>query len=247
MRRDPSARRPHPTPHHQQQIYFTFAKEGMKPEVIVFDLVETLLDLSALDSAFREAFGAARLRREWFSEILKMAFAITTAGDWVAFARIAEAALKVIEERQERKLSWFQRRRILALMRKLPPFPDVRPALEELKAAGFRLAVLTNSSVKSAEEALKRGQVRNLFDKVLSADRVKRLKPAPEPYRMAAKELGTKPGKILFVAAHAWDIRGAHRAGLRTCFLRRSGQVLDELAPDPQIIISDLRELANAL
>ncbi len=219
----------------------------MKSNPIVFDLVETLLDLSALDETFREVFGARRLRREWFSEILKNAFSLTAAGGWAEFSRIAEASLKVMEERYDHKFSWLRRRRILASMRRLPPYPDVLPGLEELKADGFRLAVLTNSSVKTAEEALGRAGALALFDEILSADRVKRLKPAPEPYRMAAKRLGIKPGKMLFVAAHAWDVRGAARAGCRTCFVRRPGQVLDELTPRPTLVVSDLRELAAVL
>ena len=39
--------------------------------VIAFDLVGTPLDVSGLNSLFREAFGRSRLRHEWFSEVLK--------------------------------------------------------------------------------------------------------------------------------------------------------------------------------
>jgi 2-haloacid dehalogenase len=51
------------------------------------------------------------------------------------------------------------------------------------------------------------------FEAVLSADAVRRLKPAREPYRMAAERLGVEPGEVLLVAAHAWDVAGALRAG----------------------------------
>ena len=40
----------------------------MKP-AIVFDLIGTLLDLSALDPLFERAFGDSKLRKEWSSEV----------------------------------------------------------------------------------------------------------------------------------------------------------------------------------
>jgi hypothetical protein len=48
--------------------------------VIAFDLMGTLLDLSALDGQFRAQFGDTRVRQEWFSEVLKLALAITARG-----------------------------------------------------------------------------------------------------------------------------------------------------------------------
>jgi 2-haloacid dehalogenase len=44
-----------------------------------------------------------------------------------------------------------------------------------------------------------------------------------------------------------WDVRGASRAGCRTCFVRRPEQVLDELTPKPDFVVSDLHELTNQL
>jgi 2-haloacid dehalogenase len=218
----------------------------MQKPVVLFDLVGTLADLRALDPLFRDAFGA-NLRQEWFSEALKIAFSLTAVGDWVEFATILETALKIVQQRRETSVSWLQRRRILQTMRRLPLFSDVVPALQQLKAEGASLGVLTNSGAKAGTELLARAGALDLFDTVLSSDRVKRLKPAPEPYHMAAKRCDRKPGKIWFVAAHAWDIRGAKRAGMRTCFIHRPGQVLDELTPDPDLLVGDLREIADEL
>src|SRR5438552_1824716 len=67
--------------------------------VIAFDLLETLLDVSALDDAFREHFGGSQLRQEWFTEVQNLVFAITAANRYESFSDISAAALKVIEER----------------------------------------------------------------------------------------------------------------------------------------------------
>ena len=69
-------------------------------------------------------------------------------------------------------------------MTSLPAHPDVRPALERLRAAGVRLATLTNSTAEVAEAQLEFAGIRDLFEASLSADTVGRLKPAPQPYRL---------------------------------------------------------------
>jgi 2-haloacid dehalogenase len=48
----------------------------------------------------------------------------------------------------------------------------------------------------------------------------------------------------MMVAAHGWDVGGAKRAGMKTAFVTRKGQALYPLAPVPDLIISDIGELA---
>jgi 2-haloacid dehalogenase len=215
--------------------------------VIAFDLVGTLLDLSALDPTFRSMFGDSHLRQEWFSELLKLAFATTAAGRYESFSDIAEATLRVIEDKHNQKLTGKQRKEILGSLRQLPAFFDVKPGLESLVSSGYRLVILTNSAQKSAKEASKAAGIAKFFDKIFSAEDVKRLKPAPEPYHMAAENAGVKTRDLLLVAAHSWDVAGAQHAGCRTCFVRRPEQVLDQLTPKPDFIVSDLAQLAEKL
>jgi 2-haloacid dehalogenase len=218
----------------------------MKP-VIVFDLIGTLLDLAALDPLFERAFEDPKLRKEWFSEVFKIALATTAMNAYVDFSRITEAAMKVIEERYQRTLTGEQRQQILQALKELPAFPDVSDNLASLRNAGFRIVVLTNSKSEAAEHVLKHAGIRQYFDSVLSADSVRRLKPAPELYRMAASELGMGIESILLVAAHSWDVAGAIRAGAEGCFLRRPGQVLDETAPRPALIACDMQDFSVQL
>jgi 2-haloacid dehalogenase len=97
------------------------------------------------------------------------------------------------------------------------------------------------------EAQLANAGLRNLFTQVLSADEVKRLKPAPEPYRMAAERLGVPTGDVRLVAAHDWDVAGALCAGCAAAFVARPGKVLDPLVPAPDIVGADLREVAKSI
>ena len=81
----------------------------------------------------------------------------------------------------------------------------------------------------------------------LSGDTVRRLKPAPEPYRMAAESLGVEVDQIRLVAAHGWDVVGAMRAGCAAAFVARPGKALFPIAPPPDVVGADLREVANRI
>jgi 2-haloacid dehalogenase len=87
----------------------------------------------------------------------------------------------------------------------------------------------------------------DLFEQILSADSVQRLKPAPEPYHMAARSLGIVPGDMRLVAAHAWDVAGAMRAGCAAAFVARPGMVLDPLVKRPDVVGNDMREVVDQI
>jgi 2-haloacid dehalogenase len=215
--------------------------------ILVFDLNETLLDLSALDPDFEREFGRADVRKEWFGQVLHLAFVTTVTGMYSDFTSIARAALEVVRQSHQMSLPPVQQSHILESVAKLPAHPDVKYGLERLRSAGFRLVTLTNSTPQVAETQLTNRGLRQYFDNVLSADSIRRLKPAPEPYRMAATELGVGTESLLMVSAHSWDIAGAISAGYRGAFLARPGQVLDTLTPRPDYIAPDLIDLAHQI
>ena len=219
----------------------------MLPQVIVFDVNETLLDLAGLDPFFEQRFGDRHVRREWFEQMLRSAFLATITNRYQSFAAIGAAALNEMADRQGVSLETGDLDRLSFDMRHLPAHPDVRPGIQMLRDAGFRTAALTNSTLAVGREQLRNAAVDDLFEAILSADTVSRLKPAPEPYWMAAETLGIDPGSLMMVAAHGWDVAGAMAAGCRAAFVARPGQRLDPLAPKPDIVAPDLIAAADAL
>jgi 2-haloacid dehalogenase len=216
--------------------------------VYVFDVNETLLDLGALDEHFGRIFGDGQVRRAWFAQMLQLALVTTVTGPYVNFGRCAMAALEMTAERAGLELAEADRAAIRDGMASLPPHPEVPGALRRLRDAGLRMATLTNSTPAVAEAQLTGAGLRDLFEAALSADDVRRLKPAPEPYRMAAERLGVELSEVCLVAAHAWDVAGALRAGARAVFVARPGIVLDPLIdPPPELVVADLDELADRL
>jgi len=215
--------------------------------VQVFDVNETLLDLAGLDPHFERVFGDAGMRRAWFQQMIQSALVATVTGAYSTFGAIGMAALTMTAEQAGVELRQQDRDAVAAELRRLPAHPEVPGALERLHRSGFRLAALTNSTEEVARAQLEHAGIIGWFEQVLSADMVQRLKPAPEPYLLAARRLGVPVGEVRLVAAHAWDLAGAARAGCATAFVARPGKVLDPLVEPPDVIGADLAEVADRI
>ena len=217
------------------------------PRICVFDVNETLLDLGALDPHFERLFGGVSARQAWFGQFLTSWLTAMVTGVYQEFGKIGGSALEMVAEREGMNLSDEDKQQILSGMKELPPHPEVEENLSRLHEAGIRLAALTNSTQQVADAQIDNSGLRDYFEQVLSADAVQRLKPAPEPYRMAAESLGVEIGQVRLVAAHAWDVAGAMQAGCAAAFVARPGMVLNPLFERPDVVGSDLREVADQI
>jgi 2-haloacid dehalogenase len=179
--------------------------------------------------------------------VLQSALTATVTDAYADFGEIGQGALTMVAARHGVDLRDEDQAAVRDGMRRLPPHSDARDGLERLRDGGFRLATLTNNPLPVVEAQLANAGLRDLFEEVFSADEVRRLKPAPEPYRMAAERLGVAIDQVRLVAAHAWDAAGAMRAGCAAAFVARPGQVLDPLAPIPDVVGRDLREVAEGI
>ncbi len=218
------------------------------PRVCVFDVQETLLDMRGLDSAFEVSFGTPdAVRRAWFAQVLQSAFVGTITGHYDNLLRIADAALEVVSAREDVTLSSDERQAILSQWRRLPAHTDAQGALQRLRDAGIRLAALSNAPLDLLDDQLKHAGLRGFFEIILSADEVKRLKPAPEPYHLAAERLGVKIDALRLVSAHAWDIAGAQRVGAAAAYVVRVGLLFDPLVRLPDAVGEGLAQTVERI
>ena len=219
----------------------------MTARVIAFDVNETLLDLSALDPAFEALFGDATVRAQWFGQMLQVAFVGAITDRYVDFSSAQRAALDMVAQRRGVTLSPNAADRVTAAMRALPAHPEVADSLSRLRSGGNRLAALSNSPDDVEQAQLAHAGLTEDFDAILSADTVHALKPRREPYELVARTFGVQTEEVTLVAAHAWDIAGAHAAGCRTAFVARPGMPRNPIDPEPDIIGADLGEIADRI
>jgi 2-haloacid dehalogenase len=222
------------------------SRKGHVAKVLVFDVNETLLDLAALREPFSRAFGDPAPMGEWFVQLLHGSLVATLTDTYVDFATIARRALDAVAKRKGRDLRVAERETILGTMLKLPAHPEVPGALSRLRSAGFPLATLTNSSPEVVRAQLGHAGILELFDPVLSVEEVRRYKPAPEPYHLAAERFGASPSEVRMVAAHDWDVWGAVRAGCAAAYVVRT-DVPFVIGQPPDVVGADLSAVADAI
>jgi 2-haloacid dehalogenase len=110
---------------------------------------------------------------------------------------------------------------------RLPVFADVEPMLASLRAAGYRLGVLTNCD-EGLFEATHRGFLRR-FDVVVTAERVRDYKPAPAHFRYFARLTGAERHDWVHVACSFFhDVAPARELSVRCVWLDR-----DRTGEDP--------------
>lgn len=219
----------------------------MKPSVILFDVNETLLNMSPLKKRVNAILGSKRGFRIWFGMLLQYSLVDNSTGQYHDFTTIASATLDMAARALDTTIDKEKKEKTLAIIRVLPAYGEVPKGLNLLKDAGFRLATLTNSPKETLTAQLEYAGLTKFFDAMLSIDTIQKYKPAPETYHYAAHALEVNINEILMVAAHGWDIAGALEAGMQTCFIERKGQSLYNLSPLPGFIGSDLIEVAKKL
>jgi 2-haloacid dehalogenase len=130
--------------------------------------------------------------------------------------------------------------RLMDLYRSLDAYPDVRPALERLKAGGLRLAILSNGSPAMLASAVESSGIGGLLDAVLSVEEVGVFKPHPSVYRLACDRLGLAADAICFLSSNGWDAYSAKAFGLRVVWCNRTRQVAERLPATPDGEIATL-------
>lgn len=216
-------------------------------QAILFDVNETLLDTHSLDPYFSRLFGDASVRERWFRQLENLWLTTTVINQYHDFEKLVEAALLMVTGSNNILPSVPDRTGLSKYLEKMCPYADVLPNLDKLTDTGFRLAVLTNGTRKSLESQIHHARLDGYFELLLSADEVRRYKPAPETYDFACQRLAVNPGSVLLVTCHAWDIAGGHATGLKTAFIRRDRKILNPLSPKPDFQFDDLSSLVTAM
>ena len=216
--------------------------------VLVFDVNETLSDLSPMGRHFAEVGCDEGAARWWFASLLRDGFALTAAGINPAFAGVAEDALRsVLSGRVLNRSTDDAVAFLLGHFRNLGVHDDVVPAVAALDAAGHRLITLTNGASAIAESLAGRAGIAASFERFLSVENAPLWKPARSAYEYAALTCGTGVRDMLLVASHPWDIDGAARAGLRTAWVNRNGSPYPASFRRPDLEVGQLTDLAGRI
>jgi 2-haloacid dehalogenase len=121
--------------------------------VLVFDVNETLSDLTPLRARFEDIGAPGYLLATWFAGVLRDGFALTAAGAYADFADVARDGVRAVLSGLE---GWAgdseaAARHILDGFSDLDVHPDVPDGIRKLSEAGYRLTAMTNGSIALTE------------------------------------------------------------------------------------------------
>src|SRR5262249_25373453 len=130
------------------------------------------------------------------------------------------------------------REKLLGAYLALEPFPEVPAALDRLKRAGKRLAILSNGNPEMLDPMVKASGLADRFEAVLSVDAAKVFKVDPKAYQVVEARCGVKPDKVCFLSSNCWDAHGAAHFGFRTVWVNRADAADDNL---PGKIVTEIK------
>lgn len=215
-----------------------------RPSAVAFDVVETLMSIQPLATRFEQVGQPASALQAWFTRMLLYGVGLSAAGDYVPFPEVGAEALRAVSGY---RLSDEDVGHVLAGFADLPAHPDAEPAMRRLADAGVRVICLTNGSADATAAFLRRTELANHVEHVVSAAEVNTWKPPARVYHHALDVLGLRAEEVAMVAVHAWDCHGAKRAGLTTGWASRLERRYGTLFAPPDVIGADLAEVAEGL
>jgi 2-haloacid dehalogenase len=215
-------------------------------EACVFDAYGTLFDVNSAACAAQDSLGEKwqPLAELWRAKQLQYTWLRGLGGRHADFWQVTGEALDFA-------LSTLQledpalRARLMNLYLVLSAYPEVPDTLKRLKAAGMKLAILSNGAPAMLAAAAANAGIADLVDAVLSVEEVKVYKPHAAVYRLACERLNVVAARICFLSSNGWDAYSAKAFGLRVLWCNRFGQVPERIPETPDAQIATLAELPD--
>lgn len=167
------------------------------------------------------------------------------AGRYEDFLRATEDSLVFAAKQTGLDVDADARGKLMSAWTELDVWPDVPAAIEALRGAGVRLAILSNMTQEMLEHGLERAGLTAKFDAILSTGLVDSYKPEPRSYQLALDVLKLERQQVLFAAFAGWDAAGAKWFGYPTFWVNRLGSPPEILGAEPDGRGPDLAALVK--
>jgi 2-haloacid dehalogenase len=219
-----------------------------KIDACVFDAYGTLFDVHSAVARAGQSLGekAPAVSATWRQKQLEYTWLRSLMGAHKDFWQITADGLDYALESHGAS-SRTLRQALLDAYLTLDAYPEVPETLASLKAAGKRLAILSNGAPNMLHAAVGGAGLEQILDEVLSVEDVGIFKPDRRVYQMAVDRLRTPAERVCFVSSNAWDAAGAAHFGFWVAWVNRFGQQPERLPGTPAAEIATLAGLPPLL
>ncbi len=217
----------------------------MTIQAIAFDAYGTLFDVYSIGVLAEKLFpkqGAA-LAALWRQKQIEYTQLRTLCSTYKPFWEVTQDALVFSCRKLGLDLTLDAQNSLMGQYAKLQAFPENLGVLQQLKAMGLKLAILSNGNPQMLDSAVEAAGMRGIFNHILSVDAVKKFKTAPEAYQLGLDVFGLSATNILFVSSNCWDACGATWFGYTTFWVNRALAPLEELGVTPDATGPDMNAL----
>jgi 2-haloacid dehalogenase len=187
----------------------------------------------------------AELSNAWRIRQFEYTWLRTLGGNYTDFWRVTEDALMFAAISLKIELTLDQRNRLMQAYLEVKAWPDVLPALKQLRDAGIRMAFLSNLTNAMLDAVVRNSGLEGFFEDHLSTDKVRAFKPDPRAYQMGVDAFKLKKEEIAFAAFAGWDAAGAKWFGYSTFWVNRANVAGEELGVVPDGVGSGLVDLVK--
>jgi 2-haloacid dehalogenase len=215
-------------------------------EICVFDAYGTLFDVNSAAHALQDSLGEKwqPLAELWRTKQLQYTW-LRSLGErhadfWQVTGDALDFALSTLKL-EDPSL----RTRLMNLYMVLSVYPEVPETLKRLKAAGMKLAILSNGSPAMLAAAAANAGIAGLFDAVLSVEEVGVYKPHSSVYRLVCQRFNVIAQNVCFLSSNGWDAYSAKAFGFRVLWCNRFGQAPERIPETPDAQITTLAELPD--
>lgn len=168
-------------------------------------------------------------------------------GRYANFWDATQAALVFAADSLKLAMTDQQRDSLMQGYLQLNAWPDVKSALDTLRARGLKMVFLSNATTEILEAGIRNSGLQGSFDHVISTDRIRTFKPDPRAYQLGVDVLGLRKEEILFVAFAGWDVAGSKWFGYPTFWNNRQLATPEQLGAVPDASGNTLADLVAYL
>jgi 2-haloacid dehalogenase len=169
----------------------------------------------------------------------------TAGGKYKNFLQTTQDALVYAAAETKTELSADDMADLMSGYKNINAWPDVLPALQQLKAMDLKLCFLTNMTEDMIRQGLQNAGAEKYLDHIISTDKIKTYKPDPRAYQLGIDTLKLKKEEILFVPFAGWDMAGAVWFGYRTFWVNRLSVPAEQLDAKPDGAGTNLDDLVT--
>jgi len=211
-------------------------------DLLIFDLDGTLidskLDLAHAVNATRAHFGLPPLDLETVGNYIGNGAPVL-----IRRAMGAEASQANVDKALEFFMAYYGDHKL----DNTRAYPGIPEALEALRQASVRMAVLTNKPVRISGRIVEGLGLSKYFERVYGGNSFDRKKPDPLGVETLLAETGVPKDRALMVGDSAVDVQTARNAGVRVCGVTYGFQPESFVTDPPDMIVNRPEELARAV